>query len=230
MRQLVTRGIILTRTDFGEADRILTLLTPEYGKLRLMARGVRRVKSKLAGGIELFSVSSITFAKGRGDLGTLVSARLEKHYGNIVKDLQRTMTGYELTKRLNKATEDAAEPAYFEVLHRTIAALDDLSIPLVFVQAWFAAQLLQLNGHTPDMHKDVSGKPLQPGTHYTFDLEAMAFMAAPDAGQYGVNHIKMMRLILQSSTPKVLTQVQGSEPLVRSILVLLDAATKRVAT
>ena len=57
MKQLVTEVIILARTDYGEADRILTVLSPEYGKLRLLAKGVRRVKSKLAGGIELFSVS-----------------------------------------------------------------------------------------------------------------------------------------------------------------------------
>jgi DNA repair protein RecO (recombination protein O) len=73
MQQLQTRGIILSRTDFGEADRILTVLTPQQGKLRLMAKGVRKIKSKLAGGIELFSVSDITYIRGKGELGTLIS-------------------------------------------------------------------------------------------------------------------------------------------------------------
>lgn len=48
--QQVTDAIILTRTDYGEADRIITLLTPGHGKLRLIAKGVRRIRSKLAGG------------------------------------------------------------------------------------------------------------------------------------------------------------------------------------
>ena len=61
-----TSAIILKRVDYGEADRILTLLTPDHGKLSLMAKGVRKIKSKLAGGIELFSISTITFAEGRG--------------------------------------------------------------------------------------------------------------------------------------------------------------------
>src|SRR4051812_28556736 len=107
MRQILTRGIVLSRTDYGEADRIVSVLTPDQGKLRLMAKGVRKVKSKLAGGIELFSVSELSFIPGKNDIGTLVSARLTQHFANIVKDINRTMFGYELLKRLNRATEDA---------------------------------------------------------------------------------------------------------------------------
>jgi DNA repair protein RecO (recombination protein O) len=85
MNQIITTAIILRRTDFGEADRILTLITPDHGKIRLMAKGVRRPKSKLAGGIELFSVSKISYIKGRSEIGTLVSAQLNTHYGTIVR-------------------------------------------------------------------------------------------------------------------------------------------------
>ncbi len=113
MNQIVTKGIVLTRTDYGEADRIITMLTPDQGKVRVIAKGVRRVKSKLAGGIELFSVSSITYIPGRKEIGTLVSTRLQQHFGNIVKDIDRTMLGYELLKRLNKATEDDVDDDYF---------------------------------------------------------------------------------------------------------------------
>ena len=153
MNQLNTTAIVLSRTEYGEADRILTLLTPDHGKLRLMAKGVRRVKSKLAGGIELFSVSNITFAKGRGDIGTLVSARLLQHYGNIVANLERTMLGYELIKQLNKITEDDTEPAYFEVLHQAFAALDDATVPVGLIRMWFSMQLLRLNGHEPNANR-----------------------------------------------------------------------------
>ena len=70
-----TQAIVLRRTNFGEADRILTLLTP-LGQRGAMARGVRREKSKLAGGIELFGVSDVVLQQGKGDLATLTSARL----------------------------------------------------------------------------------------------------------------------------------------------------------
>src|SRR5581483_3542398 len=112
MRQFRTQAIILNRTDYGEADRIISFLTPDHGKLKAIAKGVRKSKSKLAGGIELFSVSDISFIPGRKEISTVVSTRLIKHYGHIVKDLNRTNTGYALIKRLDKATEDAPETDY----------------------------------------------------------------------------------------------------------------------
>ena len=75
-RDLRTEAIVLRRTDYGEADRILQLLTPE-GKKSVVAKGVRREKSKLAGGIELFSVSEVVIHEGKGDLGILTGAKLD---------------------------------------------------------------------------------------------------------------------------------------------------------
>ena len=46
-RLYVTDAIVLTRFDYGEADRIMTLFTPAYGKLKAIAKGVRRTKSRL---------------------------------------------------------------------------------------------------------------------------------------------------------------------------------------
>ncbi|HJP95923.1 MAG TPA: DNA repair protein RecO [Candidatus Saccharimonadales bacterium] len=209
MKQLVTTGIILGRTDYGEADRILTLITPDQGKLRLLARGVRRIKSKLAGGIELFSVSTITFAAGRGELGTLVSTRLVQHYDQIAKDLQRTMTGYDLIKLLNKSTEDQPEPEYFTLLKESFEALNDAQIPLPLIQFWFGAQLLKLGGHGPNLQTDEQGKKLVPDQLYDFDLDRMSFVANPLSGRFSANHIKFLRLVFAGNSPKVLTQVQG---------------------
>jgi DNA repair protein RecO (recombination protein O) len=145
MKQLVARAIVLSRTDFGEADRIITLLTPDKGKVRLMARGVRRAKSKIAGGIELFSISDITYMTGKGDLGTMISARLDIHYGNIVKDITRVQLGYELIKQLHRITEDEPEADYFDLLHQAFAGLNgDLDVEVI--RMWFLAQLLRLSG------------------------------------------------------------------------------------
>jgi len=209
MKQLVTTGIILGRTDYGEADRILTLITPDQGKLRLLARGVRRIKSKLAGGIELFSVSTITFAPGRGELGTLVSTRLVQHYEQIAKDLQRTMTGYDLIKLLNKSTEDQPDPEYFALLKDAFEALNDAQIPLPLIKFWFGVQLLKLDGHAPNLQTDEQGKKLVPDQLYDFDMDRMTFVANPLSGRFNANHIKFLRLVLAGNSPKVLTQVQG---------------------
>lgn len=208
MNQLVTTAIVLSRTNYGEADRILSVITPDHGKLRLMAKGVRKVRSKLAGGIELFSVSQVTFIRGRGDIGTLVSTRLLKHYGNIISDIGRVQLGYDLLKLFNKVTEDNAEPEYFELLEQTFQALDDVIISEELIRTWFAAQLLRLGGHTPNLRTDSFGNALDPTASYEFDYEAMAFVAH-EQGKFNADHIKFLRLIFGGNQPTALRKVSG---------------------
>ncbi len=221
MNQLLTEGIVLSRTDYGEADRILTLLTPEHGKLRLMARGVRKAKSRLAGGIELFSTTQITYMHGRGEIGTLISARLIKYYDRIVRDIDRVQTGYELIKMLNKATEDQPEPEYFEILEQAYAALDDHFIDLHLVRLWFGAQLLRQAGHRPNLQTTVTGAKLQPGQTYNFDFEDVSFIPHPD-GHFTPDDIKFLRLLFSGNQPHLLSKVQGSAHLTPNSLPLVQ--------
>jgi DNA repair protein RecO (recombination protein O) len=212
MNQLVTRAIVLHRTDYSEADRILTLLTSDHGKVTLIAKGVRRVKSKLAGGIELFSVSEITFIKGRGEVGTLVSTRLIKHYERIAHDLDRTMAAYGLLKQLDKIIETEVEPAYFELLRAALEALNDASVPLSLIHFWFNVQLLRLGGQGPNLHTDEQGAPLVAERQYRFDFEHMAFAVAPQ-GSFASNHIKFLRLAFAGHSAVALSKIQGASRL-----------------
>lgn len=207
--QILTRGIVLTRTDFQEADRVVTLLTPDYGKLRVIAKGVRRPRSKLAGGIELFSVSHISVLPGRGELGTLISSRLISHYGNIVGDIDRTMLGYDILKRIHKITEDAAGPEYYEMLENSLKGLDDFVLSRDLVELWLDMQLLKETGHTPNLKQDVLGHQLEANKTYEFDFDTMAFNPQ-DEGKFTANHIKLMRLCYGTESPVVLKQVKDS--------------------
>lgn len=216
MRQLATSAIILSRTDYGEADRIITLLTPDYGKLTLLAKGVRRVKSKLAGGIELFSVSEITFIKGRGVVGTLVSTRLIKHYERIVTDLDRTMLGYELIKKLNKATEDEPEEEYFGLMREAFEALNDIGIEPALIKIWFSMQLLRLDGYTPNLLTDTGGAGLEAAKSYEFSFDSSSFIVNPN-GPFTANHIKFLRLGFEGHSARALAQIQGVEQLVQDV-------------
>ncbi len=222
MNHVVTRGIVLSRTNYGEADRIITLLTPDHGKVRLMARGVRKAKSKLAGGIELFSVSDITFIRGRGEIGTLISSRLVRHYGRIVGTIDRVQLGYDLIKMLDQVTEDHPEKAYFELLEQVFSALDEPSIGTELIQLWFEARILQLGGHTPDLANDVTGKPLQPGESYTFDFQAAGFTQGSN-NTFAANHIKFLRLALDGHYPGTLAQIKDVE-------ILLPACRQLIQT
>lgn len=226
MKQLITTAIILSRTDYGEADRIVTMLTPDHGKLRLMARGVRKANSKLAGGIELFSVSQVSYIKGRGEIGTLVSARLIKHYGKIVQNIDRVQLGYAIIKMLNKTTEDQPEPEYFELLEKAFASLDNSAINSELIKLWFQAQLLAQSGHMPNLISDVAGDALAKDLTYEFDIDAVAFAIKPD-GHFSSDHIKTLRLLFSGNIPKTLAQVAGTDELLADLapLITLLAST-----
>ncbi len=242
MNQLVTIGIVLARTDYGEADRILTLLTPDYGKVRLMAKGVRRIKSKLAGGIELFSISNVTFIQSRSarvgysgghsdgqfggqasGLSTLISTRLIKYYSSIVKDINRTMLGYDLIKMLNKATEDEPEPDYFELLEQAFEALDDATIALPLIRLWFAMQLLRIGGHAPNLKTDTTGAKLMADQTYNLSFDDMAFAPAGLSGSSGrarfsANQIKFLRLGFAGHQPKALAHIHDNHVVVDDLM------------
>jgi len=221
--QIQTLGIVLTRTDFQEADRILTIITPNFGKQRVIAKGVRRQKSKLAGGIELFSVSEISILRGRGELGTLVSTRLKKHYGKIVADINRTMLGYDLIKLLNKATEDEPEEDYFNLLVTLFESLNDFSLSQDIIMLWFYSQIMRLSGHSPNLHTAVDGQPLQPGSTYMFDYESMSLVQHPE-GSIKADHIKFLRIVFNGNTPATLQKITGAEGLAPQLLQIIKTA------
>lgn len=220
MKQLQTTGIILTRTDYGEADRIVTMLTPDQGKLRLMAKGVRKSNSKLAGGIELFSVSQVSYIKGRGEIGTLVSTRLISHYGKIVQNIDRVQLGYTIIKMLNKTTEDQPEAAYFKLLQRGFEALDDATISTELINLWFQAQLLAQDGHMPNLITDAAGNDLAKDNSYEFDVDAVAFAVKPD-GHFSSDHIKALRLLFGGNSPITLGRVEGLAVLLADLAPLM---------
>jgi DNA repair protein RecO (recombination protein O) len=224
VNQLQTRGIVLSRTAYGEADRIVTLITPDQGKVRVMARGVRKLKSKLAGGIELFTVSDITYIPGKGEIGTLISSRMYKNFGNIVKDIERVQLGYELIKLLNKATEDHPESKYYELLEHALEALNDAEIELELIRTWFHSQLLQQAGHALNLKTDTNGNDLAANQKYNFDYEAMAF-TPHQQGSVKADHIKTLRLLFSNNSPTSLKRIAGLTthlkavtPLVRTML------------
>ncbi len=224
-KQFSTQGIILTRTDYGEADRILTFITPDRGKITAIAKGVRKAQAKLAGAIELFSVVDITVVVGRAEIDTLISARLKVHFGNIVKDIKRTNTGYEMLNFLNKATDTKAEAGYFELLQKTLIALNNLDILVELTKLWFKMQLLKLSGHAPNLRTDENGKQLAQAKNYNFDYDKMRFKT-DEQGDFSINHLKFLRLGFGINTPPALSRIQNVEQLVKDCELLLDTILK----
>jgi len=228
VKQIVTTGIILKRINYGEADRIITVVTPDNGKLRLMAKGSRRLKSKLAGGIDFFTVSDLTFMPGKGEMGTLISSRMRTHYGKIVSSLERVQLGYELTKLLDKSTEDNPEAEYFELLQQAYEALEDADNSGKLIRAWFQAQLLRLAGHTPNLQTTIDGGALDAAAAYNLDLDDMSLVKT-ERGRLKASHIKFLRLVFDGQSPKALSRIVDNEKLLAVAGPLIDMTMRTYA-
>lgn len=208
MKTSRTRAIVLRRTNYGEADRILWLLTPD-GRRNVMARGVRREKSKLAGGIELFSICDVVIGEGKGELGVLTSSRLVQFYRHIIEDYDRLQFGYEAIRLVSKASETIDEPEWYDLLAELLMALDSTTIALELTQTWFYLRYATLLGHQLNLTIDVNGDRLDSEQTYRYDASEQGLLPWPN-GSLTAEHIKLLRLV--ASRPlKILAQIGGLE-------------------
>ncbi len=206
MKTYRTQAIVLRRTNYGEADRILQLLTPD-GRRGVMARGVRKEKSKLAGGIELFAISDIVIGEGKGDLGVLTSAKLVQFYRHILEDYDRLQFGYLAIKLVSRASDTVDEPEWFDLLSETMMGLDALTIPLPMIESWFYIRYASLLGHELNLELDITGVKLQADQTYRYDSGEQGLRPVVNGELTGA-HIKLLRLIATRPL-KVLVQIGG---------------------
>lgn len=225
MQHLKTTGIVLNRIQYGEADRIVTCITPDMGKISFIAKGARKIKSKLAGGIELFSISELVLIPGKNQLHTLTSARLEHHFGSITKDITKTTHAYEILKLVHTVTEDNADSAYFTTLARGLEGLNDQKLDITLVQGWFSAQMLKITGHGIDLGRDSDGNNLQEDKLYAYNFEKNGLEASPQ-GTLASNHIRALRMMFGDYKPSQFKQVSGLLEANKQCLPLLSSLLK----
>ena len=106
MGSLTTEGLVLYRRDFGEADRVLIVLTRDLGKISVVATGVRRISSRRAGSVELLNQVRIHLYKSKGY--TLTEAESINTFPNIKSTLPMTSAGMHVAELLNKLVAEGA--------------------------------------------------------------------------------------------------------------------------
>ncbi|RME75936.1 MAG: DNA repair protein RecO [Chloroflexi bacterium] len=165
-----TDAIILRRSDFGEADRLLTVFTPQHGKLRLLAKGVRKITSRKAGHVELFMLTDMLVARGR-TWDIVSQAEVVEAYPPLRTDLQKTGWAYYLAELVDRFTEehDPNQPL-FELLAFTLARLGHTDDPFIVLR-YFELHLLGLTGYQPQLHFCLTCEtPIQPVENNYFTL------------------------------------------------------------
>ena len=212
-----TLAYVMRRTNYGEADRILNLITP-VGKISAMAKGVRKSKSKLAGGVEMFTLSEVNVHAGRGDMGVLTGAKMVRHYGNIVKDLRRMELGVMVLKKASAYIEGAETADYFRIVDESLMGLND-GMGLDMVEAWFLINLMKTAGEEVNLYRDAGGEKLNVTQRYDWNVMEKALMPR-ESGEFGADEIKMMRLMMVAKLA-VTSRVKGADVLMPKILGLL---------
>lgn len=107
-RTYSTEGIILARRNYGEADRFLTIFTKHYGKIRVIAKGIRRINSRKRGSLELFNYVKLFLAKGHS-LDIITEVETKNIFSLWRKDLTKVAVAYHLCEVIAKLTAEHQE-------------------------------------------------------------------------------------------------------------------------
>jgi DNA repair protein RecO (recombination protein O) len=159
-REYQTEAVIIRKTRLGEADRILSLYTPDLGKIQAVAKGVRKVRSKMSGHLELCTHSAVSLARGRS-LDTITGTRTIHGYYPLKTDLWRISCGMYVCELVERFTADHdANRGLYELLLETLERLchdeiNNLSLPA------FELALLDRLGYRPRLQECAScSRPL----------------------------------------------------------------------
>lgn len=149
-----TKGFVLRKNDFWEADRIFTIFTEDFGKLEILGRAIRKIKSKLRGGTRLFSLANIEFIQGK-TYKTLTDASLLGDFPNLRKDLKRLKISYEISEILDDLVRgQEKDEKIWNLLRETFQRLNKPSLSVKecwLIYYYFLWNFFSILGYQPEL-------------------------------------------------------------------------------
>jgi DNA repair protein RecO (recombination protein O) len=202
------QAIVIRRRDFGEADRLLTLVTDRHGKLRVIAKGVRRTQSRMAGHLEPFARSSLLIARGR-NLDIVTQAQvIEPFLALRESEVAIAHAGYWADVIDALTVEHQENLAAFATLRGALAAAnrgEDLFLTTRVVET----ELLIATGFAPEVLSCVAcGAGLQPVVN-AFSFEAGGVLCPacrsvdPGATPISANALKVLRILFRGESSRL---------------------------
>ncbi len=194
-----TKGIILKRINLNEADRILTIYTQDRGKIKVIAKGIRKMLSKMAGHLEPFCLVDLNIAEGR-NLDIVTDVQTIKCFIKLRDNLKTTNSAYYLAEIIEKIIhENESHPEIFDLLENSLEKLNSAQEKLLL--AYFEINFLAEIGYRPELYKCLScNKKISAGGN-SFDFESGGLICkncSKTAASMEISDsaIKIMRILL----------------------------------
>ena len=150
-----TQGIVLAKKDRGETDRLFSFYTKDFGRLELLAKSERKIKSKLRAGLELFYLSEVEFFQGKRQK-TITDAILIDKFGNLRKDLEKLKVVYQISALAGKLLRgQEPENRIWRLLNEVFQKLDSSKTKgqaVVFLHHYFLWNFLSFLGYRLDFY------------------------------------------------------------------------------
>lgn len=149
-RTFKTEGVILKRTNFGEADRIVTVFSKHYGKIVCLAKGIRKMASRKRGNLEIFNQVILFVVSGKG-LDIITETELVNSFSTWRQSLPKIAIAYEICEMIDKLTVEGSEQEeVYDLLTESLKQIGNLEQDeLPTLANVFGEKLIQLLGFWP---------------------------------------------------------------------------------
>ena len=162
-RSFRAEAVVLNHQDWGEADRLVTLYTRQYGKLRAVAKGARKTRSRKAGHLQPFTHVALQLARARGPY-IITQAETVHAFGALRESLPLTGQAAYIVELLHRFSydEEEANSAIFRLLVDSLTRLTRGDDPWL-VARYYEMRLLDYLGFRPQLQTCLHcGNPLEP--------------------------------------------------------------------
>ncbi len=197
-----TEGIVLRAIDYGETNKIVTLLTSRYGKIAALAKGANKPQSRLASVSQPFIHGHWLLYGGHSGMASVSQADLIESFRGIREDLHRSAYSACMAEFTDRVLEERASyPGVFQLLLHMFHGLQDGKDPSVLFQI-FQMKMLFTAGIQPDLqHCAYCGKPLDRSSRFSIRFSGPVCHDCQEADPHGIwmkpNILKLLKLFQQ---------------------------------
>ena len=170
MNSFKTSGIVIKRMNFGEADRILTILTERFGKVKAIAKGVRKTKSRLAGSLEPFMISELQLHEGKSFF-IVTGSVIGEDFPSVHNNLQKTSQAFYIGEIADKILqENQRVNGVFEIFSEALEEIEQSGSE--FLLRIFELRIIEASGFKPELYQCVHCKEkVMPGDNFWDSVE-----------------------------------------------------------